>query len=101
MDWYCICKQNRESIDHLYLHCEGARDLGASIFGNFVIDWVILSRWLVVGLLEKSFWDVIKFISLENGLFMHFSIWHDGFSQQLPFLQFSRIYELAFFSSSH
>jgi hypothetical protein len=25
MEWCCICKKSRESIDHLLIHCEVAR----------------------------------------------------------------------------
>ena len=28
MNWCCICKKSGESIDHLMLHCEVARDVG-------------------------------------------------------------------------
>jgi hypothetical protein len=27
IEWYCIYKKNRESIDHLLLHCEVTHDL--------------------------------------------------------------------------
>lgn len=27
VDWYCICKMSRETIDHLLLYCEVTRDL--------------------------------------------------------------------------
>jgi hypothetical protein len=41
IEWYCICKTNGESIDHLLLHCEVARDLWSYIFILFGIEWVV------------------------------------------------------------
>jgi hypothetical protein len=35
-----MCKKSRESIDHLLLHCEVARDLWSLIFQLFVVTWV-------------------------------------------------------------
>jgi hypothetical protein len=37
-----MCKKSGESIDHLY--CEVARDLWASIFRLFGIEWVMSQR---------------------------------------------------------
>jgi len=31
IEWYCMCKKNGESIDHLLLHCEVVRDLWSYI----------------------------------------------------------------------
>jgi hypothetical protein len=41
VDWCCICKKSRETIDHLLLHCEVARDLWVSIFPSF---WIRVSH---------------------------------------------------------
>jgi len=27
VDWYCMCKKSRETIDHLLLYCKVTRDL--------------------------------------------------------------------------
>jgi hypothetical protein len=27
VEWFCICKKSRESIDHPLLHCDVAQDL--------------------------------------------------------------------------
>jgi hypothetical protein len=38
-----MCKRSGESIDHLLLlHCEVARDLWASIFRLFGVEWSCL-----------------------------------------------------------
>jgi hypothetical protein len=41
IEWCCMCKKNGESIDHLLLHCEVARDLWSYIFILFGIEWVM------------------------------------------------------------
>jgi hypothetical protein len=41
IEWCCMCKKNRESMDHLLLHCEVARDLWSCIFILFGIEWVM------------------------------------------------------------
>jgi hypothetical protein len=37
----CMCKKNEESIEHLLLHCEVARDLWSCILTLFGVEWVI------------------------------------------------------------
>jgi hypothetical protein len=46
-----MCKKNGESIDHLLLRCEVARDLWALVFHFFGIEWVMSQQ--VVELLAK------------------------------------------------
>jgi hypothetical protein len=41
VEWCCLCKKNGESIDHLLLHCEVARDLWVSIYNLFGVVWVM------------------------------------------------------------
>jgi hypothetical protein len=41
-----MCKKSSESIDHLLLHCEVARDLWATVFHLFGIEWV-MTQWVV------------------------------------------------------
>jgi hypothetical protein len=48
----CLCKKSRESIEHLLLHCEVARDLWSYILTLFGVEWVmprmvmeLLSSW--------------------------------------------------------
>jgi hypothetical protein len=41
IEWCCLCKKSGESIDHLLLHCEVARDLWSYILILFGVEWVI------------------------------------------------------------
>jgi hypothetical protein len=41
IEWCCMCKKNGESIDHLLLHCEVARDLWSYILVLFGVEWVM------------------------------------------------------------
>jgi hypothetical protein len=43
VDWCCMCKKSRESIDHLLLHCEMASVLWNSIFSLVGLAWVMPS----------------------------------------------------------
>jgi hypothetical protein len=36
-----MCKWSNESIDHLFLHCDVARDLWSAIFSLFGVTWVM------------------------------------------------------------
>jgi hypothetical protein len=38
------CARRVESIDHLLIHCEVARDLWSSILNLFGVDWVMPRR---------------------------------------------------------
>ena len=44
MDWCCICKQDGESVDHLLLHCDMARDLWFLVLCLFKVQWVMPKR---------------------------------------------------------
>jgi hypothetical protein len=44
VEWCCLCKKSGESIDHLLLHCEVARDLWVSIYKLFGVVWVMPRR---------------------------------------------------------
>lgn len=46
IEWYCMCKRNEETIDHLLLHCEAASNFWQPVFSLFGLDWVML-RWVV------------------------------------------------------
>ena len=37
----CLCKLNRESVDHLFLHCEDTSALWNAIFRCFGLSWVM------------------------------------------------------------
>jgi hypothetical protein len=41
IEWYCLCKKSGESIDHLLLYCEIARDLWSYILILFGVEWVM------------------------------------------------------------
>jgi hypothetical protein len=41
MDWSCMCKKNREIIDHLMLRCEMAREMWVSVFHPFGLEWIM------------------------------------------------------------
>jgi hypothetical protein len=50
MDWYCMCKNSGESIDHLLLYCGVARELWVSSFfsgrvGNAQSVVELLASW--------------------------------------------------------
>jgi hypothetical protein len=40
-EWCCMCKNNGESIGHLLLHCEVARELWSYILSLFGVEWVM------------------------------------------------------------
>jgi hypothetical protein len=44
VEWCCMCKRGDESIDHLLLRCEVARDLWSAIFTLFGVHWVMPAR---------------------------------------------------------
>jgi hypothetical protein len=41
---FCMCKLDREDVDHLFLHCEVARLLWYAIFSCFGLYWVMPNR---------------------------------------------------------
>jgi hypothetical protein len=41
VEWCYTCKKSEESIDHLLIHCEVARDLWSSLFQLFGVAWVM------------------------------------------------------------
>ncbi|XP_059633971.1 uncharacterized protein LOC132276526 [Cornus florida] len=41
VNWCCICKQNRELVDHLLMHCSVAHDCWNLILGLFGMYWVM------------------------------------------------------------
>lgn len=44
IEWCCMCKKSGESIEHLLLHCEVARDLWGYILTLFGVEWVTPRR---------------------------------------------------------
>jgi hypothetical protein len=41
IDRCCMCKMNREFVDHLFLHYEVAHALWNAIFNHFSLSWVM------------------------------------------------------------
>ena len=41
ISWCCMCKKDGESIDHLFLHCEIAKELWNLILTLFGVHWVM------------------------------------------------------------
>jgi hypothetical protein len=41
LDWCCMCKEAGESIDHLFLHCNIARELWNFVFTLLGLQWVM------------------------------------------------------------
>jgi hypothetical protein len=44
VDWCYLCKKNRETVDHLLLHCKRTSALWNSIFGLYGLAWVMSRR---------------------------------------------------------
>ncbi len=44
VSWCCMCKADGESVDHLFLHCNLARELWTMVFSLFGMQWVMLRR---------------------------------------------------------
>ncbi|XP_041027656.1 uncharacterized protein LOC121267709 [Juglans microcarpa x Juglans regia] len=40
-DWCCMCRNSGETIDHLLLHCDFARDIWTYLFSNLGVTWVM------------------------------------------------------------
>jgi hypothetical protein len=41
IDRCCMCKRNKESVDHIFLHCEVACALWNAFFSRFGLSWVM------------------------------------------------------------
>jgi hypothetical protein len=44
IDWCCMCKKSGKLLDHLFLHCDVARELWIMVFQMFGIEWVMPKR---------------------------------------------------------
>ena len=66
LDWYCMCKRNGESVDHLLIHCSFASDLWSSVY----LVWQSLCQAEdsggVVGLLARKVWATLKQCYLDG-----------------------------------
>ena len=68
VEWCCMCKKNRESVDHLLLHCELTSRLWNYAFSLFGAGWVMprsfldfLACWNQVGGrdISKVIWRMV------------------------------------------
>ena len=41
LDWCCMCKKGRETVDHLFLHCPFAWEIWSMVFDLFGVCWVM------------------------------------------------------------
>jgi hypothetical protein len=57
IDKCCVCRRNRESVDHLFLHCAVACALWSVFLRRFGLSWVMSSR--VVNLLAGKTWCAV------------------------------------------
>jgi len=46
IDWYSTCKRSEETLNHILLYCEAARELWIMVFQLFGVEWV-MPRWVV------------------------------------------------------
>ena len=63
--WCCMCKVDRETIDHMFIHCKVVRELWDTVLNLFGMNWVMPRR--VVDLL--TCWQG------ELGRHRHIEIW--------------------------
>jgi hypothetical protein len=41
VEWCCMCKKSKESIDHLLIHCNEVRELWSFILNLFGVKWIM------------------------------------------------------------
>ena len=41
VSWYCLCKKDGETVDHLLLHCPFSRKFWDMVFALFGVQWVM------------------------------------------------------------
>jgi hypothetical protein len=44
IDWCCMCKKCGKTQDHLFLHCDVAREMWIMIFHMFGVEWIMPKR---------------------------------------------------------
>jgi len=44
VEWCCMCRKSRESIDYLMLHYEVAKELWSYLLTLFGVEWVMPRR---------------------------------------------------------
>ena len=65
--WCCMCRSADESVDHLFLHCQVAKELWSFIFRCVGINWVLpfrvsdllFSWWNWFGKRSSGVWNLI------------------------------------------
>lgn len=62
-----MCRDNGESVDHLFLHCPMARSLWTFVFRSFDINWVLPKSvvdlmsgwWTLLGRHTSDVWNLV------------------------------------------
>ena len=44
VNWCCMCREDEETIDHLFLHCKVANELWDLVLSLFGMHWVMPRR---------------------------------------------------------
>ncbi len=65
--WCCMCKDAEETVDHLFLHCQVAREIWSFVLQSFGIEWVLLYRvmellfgwWNWLGKSSSILWNLV------------------------------------------
>lgn len=62
LDWYCMCKGDGETTNHLLLHCTVARGLWNVVYWVMLIgDVVLLASWLGKVSRCSPIWSMIPY----------------------------------------
>jgi hypothetical protein len=59
IDWYCMCKKSRETINHLLLHYEVARDLWFQPFVFLALSGLCPKGWCSCWCAGEVSWEAV------------------------------------------
>jgi hypothetical protein len=68
VNWCCLCKKNKEIINHFLIHCEYTSDLWLLVLNTFGVSWAMpnnVQEWLHYwkihgqGHSQEAIWKVI------------------------------------------